>query len=171
MYTYKKLILLLWMMGSVFISANLSAQANAEEHIIAVTGEVANSLQLKSADLAAMKHVEVKAKDNDGKTHLYAGVPLVDILQQAGVTLGKNLRGENLAKFVLIKAADGYEVVFSLPEIDPEFTSRNIILADKADGKSLAAGTGPYRLIVPDDKKHARWVREVAAIQVHFAKE
>lgn len=81
---------------------------------------------------------------------------LSEILESAGVTLGKNLRGKNLTKYVFVNAADGYEVIFSLPEIDPEFTDNVILLAYQVDGKSLAANEGPFRLVVPKDKKHAR---------------
>jgi DMSO/TMAO reductase YedYZ molybdopterin-dependent catalytic subunit len=93
---------------------------------------------------------------------------LSEILDSAGVTLGKNLRGKNLTKYVFVKAADGYEVIFSLPEIDPEFTDDVILLAYQVDGKSLTANEGPFRLVVPKDKKHARWIRQISSIKVMY---
>ncbi|WP_234734149.1 molybdopterin-dependent oxidoreductase [Tellurirhabdus bombi] len=137
---------------------------------LAVTGEVAKPLTLAAEAIRGLPHSEITAKDRDGKEHRYKGVPLVDILRLAGVSLGGDLRGENLAKYVLVKASDGYEVLFALPEIDPDFTVRTILLADAADGAPLPQGVGPYRLIVPDEKKPARWIRQVAAIEVRFAK-
>ena len=104
-----------------------------------VGGEVLKPLKLSVKELAALKSSEVKAKDRDGKEHTFKGVMLWTILDSAGVTLGKDLRGENLAKYVLVKASDGYEVVFSLPEIDPEFSEKIILLAYEVDGKPLAA--------------------------------
>jgi len=45
------------------------------------------------------------------------GVPVEQILDLAGVTTGKQLKGENLTKYLLVKCADGYEVLFSLAEL------------------------------------------------------
>ena len=135
-----------------------------------VGGEVLRPLNLSVKDLAALKSSEVKAKDRDGKEHTFKGVMLWTILNSAGVTLGKDLRGENLAKYVLVKASDGYEAVFSLPEIDPEFSDKIILLAHEVDGKPLAATEGSFRLVVPQDKKHARWIRQLTSIQVLFSK-
>ncbi|MBD2704975.1 molybdopterin-dependent oxidoreductase [Spirosoma sp. BT702] len=137
---------------------------------LTISGEVSKPLTLQSADLKAMTHTDVTAKDRDGKDHTYSGVPLVDLLKQAGATLGSELRGENLTKYVVIKAIDGYEIVFALAEIDPEFATRTIILADTVDGGPLAQGVGPYRVVVPGEKKPARWIREVKSIDVRFAK-
>jgi DMSO/TMAO reductase YedYZ molybdopterin-dependent catalytic subunit len=70
-----------------------------------------------------------------------------------------------------VRAADGYEVIFALPEIDPEFTAQTILLAYEVDGKPLPKGEGPFRLVVPNDKKHARWIREITTITVTFSKQ
>ena len=137
---------------------------------ITISGEVTKPLTLQAADLKAMPHTDVLAKDRDGKEHKYAGIPLVELLRQAGATLGGELRGENLSKFLVVKAIDGYEVLFALPEIDPEFATRTIVLADAVDGAPLAQGVGPYRIVVPGEKKPARWIREVKSMEVRFAK-
>ena len=138
---------------------------------ISVSGEVVTPLDLKISDLTTYKQVGQKVKDRDNKEHEFKGVALIEILEKAGVTTGSKLRGENLAKYVLIKAADGYEVIYSLAEIDPEFTNQVIILATEKDGQPLPAGEGPFRIITPNDKKQARWIREVRSIKVAFAKE
>ena len=137
---------------------------------ISITGEVATPLDLKMEDLAGFKQVSHKVKDRDGKEHLFAGVSLIEILEKAGVTTGAQLRGENLTKYLLISAADGYEVLYSLAEIDPEFTDQVILLAITKDGQPLGNGEGPFRIITPNDKKPARWIREVRSIKVSFAK-
>ncbi len=94
-----------------------------------------------------------------------------DLLREAGVTLGPALRGEHLSKYVLVEAADGYRAVFALPELDPEFAREVVLVAYQVDGQALPAGEGPFRLVAPADKKHARWVRQVAAIKVLLPKE
>lgn len=137
---------------------------------LSITGEVTTPLDLKLTDLASFKQVSHKVKDCDGKEHEFAGVALIEILEKAGVTTGSKLRGENLAKYLLISAADGYEVLYSLAEIDPDFTDQVILLATSKDGQPLANGEGPFRIITPNDKKPARWIREVRSIKVAFAK-
>ena len=137
---------------------------------LSITGEVTTPLDLKLTDLASFKQVSHKVKDCDGKEHEFAGVALIEILEKAGVTTGSKLRGENLAKYLLISAADGYEVLYSLAEIDPDFTDQVILLATSKDGQPLANGEGPIRIITPNDKKPARWIREVRSIKVAFAK-
>ena len=146
----------------------VSKAQNADSFTI--TGEVTTPLTLKKEDLAGYKPVSHKVKDRDNKEHEFKGVALIEILEKAGVTTGGKLRGENLAKYILISAADGYEVVYSLPEIDPEFTDQVIILATEKDGQALPNGEGPFRMIVPSDKKQARWIREVRSIKIQFAK-
>jgi len=144
--------------------------AQAKEAIVKVTGEVTTPLDIKLSDLQQFKQVEVKRKDKDGNDHIYTGAILSDILQKAGATLGKDLHGENLAKYVLAEASDGYKVVFGLAELDKDFTDRLIILAIQIDGKPLTSVDGPFRIIVQDEKKPARCIRQVTAIKVQFAK-
>lgn len=134
--------------------------------VLTISGEVTKPLALQAAELKSMPHTDVTANDHDGKAHRYSGIPVAELLKQAGATLGGALRGKNLSKCVLVKANDGYQAVFALPELDPEFTTRTVLLVDSADGQPLPTGVGPYRIVVPDEKKMARWVREVTAIEV-----
>jgi DMSO/TMAO reductase YedYZ molybdopterin-dependent catalytic subunit len=147
----------------------LTAQPSSEPSLV-VEGDVQKPLKLGPSDLRNLKQTEVVAKDHGGQQRLYKGVSLFDILSAAGVTLGSELRGKNLLKYVAVKAADGYEVIFSLPEIDPEFTAQTILLAYEVDGQLLPKGEGPFRMVVPNDKKHARWIREITNIKVAFSK-
>jgi hypothetical protein len=76
------------------------------------------------------------------------------------------------ASSVLVEAADKYQVVFALPELDSLFTDRVILLADTCDGKPLPEKNGPLQIIVPDEKRHARWVRQVKSLTiVHAARK
>jgi hypothetical protein len=57
-------------------------------------------------------------------------------------------------------------VVLALPELDPEFTDRVVLLADKVDGHPLASKDGPFRIVIPGEKRMARWVRQVTLLKV-----
>jgi DMSO/TMAO reductase YedYZ molybdopterin-dependent catalytic subunit len=157
-------LVLILLFSPLFIFAQNAA-------VVSVSGEVLTPLELKKEDLVVFKPLSHKVKDRDGKEHEFKGVALIEVLEKAGVTTGAKLRGENLAKLVLIQAADGYEVVYSLPEIDPEFTSNVVLLVTEKDGAPLPAGEGPFRIIAPQDKKQARWIREVRSIKILFAKD
>ncbi|WP_288428088.1 molybdopterin-dependent oxidoreductase [uncultured Spirosoma sp.] len=137
---------------------------------LTVLGEVTKPLTLQPANFKGMLHTEITVADRDGKEHRYAGVPLITLLNQAGASTGAALKGKNLTKYVVVKAADGYEVVFALAELDPDFSTRTILLADSVDGAPLADGVGPYRVVVPGEKKPARWIRQVTSLEVKMAK-
>jgi DMSO/TMAO reductase YedYZ molybdopterin-dependent catalytic subunit len=137
---------------------------------VKITGEVTTPLDIKLADLQQYKQTDVIRKDRDGKDHTYSGVVLAELLQKAGATMGKDLKGENLTKYISVEASDGYQVVFALAELDKDFTDRTIILASVMDGKPLPAGDGPFRIIVQDEKKPARCIKQVTGIKVHFSK-
>ena len=139
--------------------------------VIRVSGEVTKPLQLQASDLAKMTRTTATLKDKDGKDHSYAGVPVTEILQMAGVTVGGQLRGPHLAKYLLVKCKDGYEVVFSLAELDHDFTDKVAILADSTEGKLLPPDRGPFRLIIPGEKKPARSSFQVMELIIRSAKE
>lgn len=155
---------------ALFVCA-IHVGASAQNATIKVEGEVLTPLNLTIDDLSKLPVTKVTARDREAKEREFTGVTLYEVLKKAGVTLGPQLKGENMAKFVLVKAADGYEVVYALAEIDPEFSSDLVVLAYQVDGGPLPKGEGPFRLVAPSDKKHARWIREINTIKVLFARE
>jgi hypothetical protein len=48
-------------------------------------------------------------------------------------------------------------------------TERVVLLADRRDGKTLSATEGPLRVVVPDEKRQGRWVRQVITLTVRRA--
>jgi hypothetical protein len=108
--------------------------------------------------------------DHDtNKKETYAGVPLVDLLAKLGVKHGKDLMGKELAQYVVATGSDGYVSVVALGEADPEFHPGTVLIADAMDGKPLDAKTGPFRLVVSEDKRPARSVRNLVSIEVRSA--
>lgn len=137
---------------------------------LSVEVENGKSLKLTPADLAKLPRKEIKAKDHDGKDTTYSGVELREILILADAKLGKDLRGPMLAGYLTVEAADGYKAVFGIAELDGLFTDKSVILADAQDAKPLSDHDGPWQIIVPDEKKHGRWVRQVTALKLRFVK-
>jgi hypothetical protein len=50
--------------------------------------------------------------------------------------------------------------------LDPAFTNRLVLIADRVDGKPLSARDGPLKIVVPGDKRADRWVRGVERLRV-----
>lgn len=163
-FEMKKLIPLFVMF---FCAVAVFAQNNS---LLKVTGEVNTPLNLKLEDLSSLPQISVILNDKEGKPHTYSGVLVSELLRRAGATLGKTLRGENLSKYLLVKCADGYEVLFSLAELDSDFTDRKVILADKLDGSPLPASKGPLRVVVEGEKKPARSSYQVVELIVGNAR-
>jgi hypothetical protein len=99
----------------------------------------------------------------------YEGVLLADLLTKYGAALGKELHGAALGNYIVATGADGYKAVFSLAEADPSFHPGDVLLADTMDGKALDARSAPFKLVVTEDKRPARGVRNLVAIEVKAA--
>lgn len=152
---------------ALFAAASLiSFVAHGQETALSVTGEVKEPLKLTMTELKAMPAGKVTAKDHDGTMATYEGIPLRAILTRAGVPQGEALRGEALQLIVLVKAADGYKVAFSLAELDPLFADKQVLLACRRNGVDLDSKTGPLRLVIPEEKRQARWVRQVTELEI-----
>lgn len=139
--------------------------AQEQASTLQVTGAVKHPLTISPGDLAKMPRASVKTSSNGMET-VYEGVWLHEVLKRAGVPQGEALRGKALASYVLAEAQDGYQVVFSLGELDPAFIDNEILLADTANGKSLFGAQGRFRLVAPKDKPGARSVRMLTKIEV-----
>lgn len=127
----------------------------AAETVLRVGGEGAPPLTLRDADLAHLPRTVVRVHEHAGTVATYAGALVRDILALAGVPQGEPLRGDRLALYVVVEAADGYRVVFALPELDAAVTDRVVLLADRRDEQPLPAAEGPLRLIIPTEQRHA----------------
>lgn len=116
--------------------------------------------------LAGLPRRTLTVTEESGTTATYSGVDLDAVLIAAGAPKGPAIGGAALASYVLIRASDGYRVTFSLPELDAAYTDRVTLLADQRDGAPLRANLGPFRIVVPGEKRHARWVDGVTEIDV-----
>ena len=136
---------------------------------LSVSGEVDKPLKLTAAEIARLPHRSVRTKGHDGNEAQFEGVPVIEVLKLAGVKFGEDLRGKNLALYLLVEASDGYRAVYALPELDPAYTDKLILLADKREGKSLDEKEGPLRIVIPDEKQQTRWVRQVVGLVIKRA--
>ncbi len=136
---------------------------------VRIDGPDGKSITLSAAELDAMTREKAEVADDKGRHAIYEGVPVIEILQRAGTPSGKDLHGKNLTLYLLVTASDGYHAIYALAELDPGFTARQVLLVDKRDGKDLSSIEGPFRILAPGDKRHARWVRNVTSLSVKSA--
>ena len=123
-------------------------------------------LTLSPAAFHAIPRITITVHNSHtNATEAYSGVPLSTLLAKVNAPLGKELRGEAMTSYVLATGSDGYSVVLSLAEVDPDFHEGQVLVADTRDGKPLG-NYGPFQLIVPDDKRPARWVHNLNSISL-----
>lgn len=117
--------------------------------------------------LAALPHTTVTVYNAHSKvSQTYSGVPVNDLLTPLGVPA--NPRGRDLERYLVAEGSDGYKVVYSISEVNPDVHDAMVIVADTLEGKPIA-GTGPLQLIATRERRPARWVRNLVAIRVQDA--
>jgi hypothetical protein len=151
------------LLGCLFLTA---AGLRAAEPRLTIT-YAGKTTAFLGPELAMLPHQDITAFDfHEKKDHLYSGVPVRDLLAKAGVEFGEKLRGKNLRLAVIVHTRDHYDIVFALAEFDDAFNPRTILLVDRQDGQTLPDALGPVRLLVPGDKRPARWARMVTSLEV-----
>lgn len=144
------------------------AAAAAQEALTIRNGE--RVVAITRAELAGLPAAALTPDDKDGGR--YEGVAVMDLLARAGVTFGQTMRGPRLATYLVAAGGDGYRVVIALPEIDPDFTRHpGALVAWRRNGEPLPAREGPLQLILPADRRHARWVRNLVSLTLFTAPE
>jgi len=148
---------------------------------VEVQPEVSNSLTIRSdqyhvsatlslAELKAMPHITLTVHNaHTNAEETYSGVRAADILAKMGAPLGSELHGEALANYIVAAGSDGYRVVLAIGEVDPSFHPGEVLVADAMDGKPLDAHSGPLKLVVSEDKRPARSVRNLTTIEIKAA--
>ena len=149
------------------IFSGICSSSKAQSESITFINESGKS---SSADPMKLKSITIKAIGHDHKTHEFSGPLLSDFLSNAGVILGEPAKKQTVSSYIIIRAKDNYKCLIALAELDPLFSSSDIIIASKMDGKALSEKNGPYQIIVPNDKKHGRWIRQVKSIEIHTVK-
>jgi hypothetical protein len=145
-----------------FLAYSLTVQCQQ----ITVQTDGGKQVLLTRVDIEGLPHVEVTASEHSSVPVTFEGVALKGVLEKAGVTFGESMRGKRLSNCLLIEAGDGYRAVIALPELDPAFTDKQVLLVFLRDGKPLNEKEGPYRIVIPDEKRMARWVRQVTVLKI-----
>lgn len=136
---------------------------------VAITGAVLTPLTLTVEDLQTYPAESVDVTYTSGgeaEDHSFTGTPLLGLIEAAGLDVPEDARNPLLAHYLVVTATDGYQVVLSGGELDPNFGDEQVLLAWEQDGEALTAEDAPARLVVPGDTRGGRYVSGVISIEV-----
>ncbi|HKI26707.1 MAG TPA: molybdopterin-dependent oxidoreductase [Candidatus Sulfotelmatobacter sp.] len=155
-------------LAAICLAAQQPATAPADSLLVVAPHH--DPWRLASPDLKTMPHITVTIHNSHTNAdETYSGVRLADLLGKMGALLGDRLRGEALADYIVATGSDGYKAVLALAEIDPSFHPGEVLVADAMGGKPLDAHSGPFKLVVTEDKRAARSVRNLVSIELRSA--
>ena len=138
---------------------------------VMVVGQTNAPVRLGIEELSGRPAMQVStAFLTDRGTHSasFEGPLLWTVLQKAGA-INPDMHREEVSQTVVITGRDGYRAVLAVGEIAPEFEGKQVILAERMDGKPLDADH--LRVVVPLDKRGGRSVRDVMRIEVLLPSE
>lgn len=165
MTRFSKMSSLVLILGLTLLAGSVFA-VDEERIVLSVGGEVDHPGQWTMPELQALSADAVVVTDEHEKTAEYRCVTFQQLLERAGAVNGKAIKGERLTDYLVVTAADNYRVLFALPEIDALFANRKVFLCHTKNGHPLPDAEGPLRVLVPDEQRHARWVRHVTEIAI-----
>ena len=120
--------------------------------------------QAKRFDLSALQALPTLTSSVGGIS--YTGVSFWSLLTATvGIPLDPTVKNDLLGKYVVATGSDGYQAVFSLGELSPDFGNQPDLIAYAADGAGLGSN-GFARIIVPNDVKKGRWVSNLVSLEV-----
>jgi hypothetical protein len=141
--------------------------ATSKADLVLLTDPYHHPAGLSLTELKALPHTTVAVHNpHTNADETYSGVRVADLLTPLGAPLGKELHGIALTTYLVATGADGYQAVFSLAEIDPSFHPGEVLVADAMNGKLLDEHSGPLKLVVTEDKRPARSVRNLTTIEL-----
>lgn len=145
-----------------------SPPAPATEEALLTLASEGKTVTVTASEVAKLPRTTLQIENKDKGNVKFEGVSLVELVRLAGgAPLGENFRHhEPPTWYVIVEAKDGYRVLFALSELDSAFTDKVVLLADRKDGQALSAEEGPFRIVVPGEKRRARWARQVTGLRV-----
>ena len=132
---------------------------------VVVRGIGGTSVTLSVSDLSKLPQQTVKVMDHETPV-TFEGVLLTDVLAKVSLPLGEKFHSTGASYFLMVEARDGYRAVFAWAELDPTFMDKAVYVVTKRNGKPLTDKDGPFQLVVPGEKRGARWVRQLKLLRV-----
>lgn len=124
------------------------------------------SAGLTLAQLRALPLQEMSIVERDGGSATYQGAWLGDVLDLGCDSTAKLDKHGVLRAAVKVIGSDGFVAVVALAEAVPDYRERPVMLAWSREGKPLSDRHGPLQLVLADDRRPGRNVRQVSRLEV-----
>lgn len=166
--------LVLFLLSGIVLSAQqpgpTERMGHAEPSVpstqLTIRGLNGASITLTPEALAGLPHKTVSVYNAHSKANeTYSGVALTDLLKKVGTPDGENVKGKVFLTGVVAEGTDHYEVLYALAEVDPSIHTGDVIVADSVNGHPLDKD-GAFKLVSTEEKRPARWVRNLTQIEV-----
>jgi DMSO/TMAO reductase YedYZ molybdopterin-dependent catalytic subunit len=148
--------------AAIVAAALLAGSAAAQSPSLALDGKVKQPQHFTVDDLKKLpvQHTDVTYQTDRGPvTANFTGVLLWSLIGAAG-GLDDSEKNAAVRHAIRVTAKDGYVMVTSTGEIEPELGGKPALVAYERDGKLL----DDFRIVMPGDKHGARNVRDVVTI-------
>jgi hypothetical protein len=141
-------------------------QASEPSTQLTVHGLDGKTVSLTPEQIAALAHKTVSVFNSHTKANEnYSGVALADLLAKVGVPSGEEVKGKLFMTAVIAEGTDKYSVLYALAEVDPSIHTGDVIVADSVDGQKLGKD-GVFKMVSTEERRPARWVRNLTEISV-----
>jgi hypothetical protein len=140
----------IWAVAGAALLGTALAAALPAPPTLTIPGKADRKLAPES--LLGPEQRDVRLEDTQGNVTVYHGMPLLEVLEKAGLDV-RTMAGErqSAAEVVLAKARDGYTVAFSVGELRANRANPRIFLVSETAMDPLPENEGPVRLIVLGD--------------------
>jgi hypothetical protein len=136
------------------------SQGGGKSSSFTVSGEVAQNAIFNSSSLAALPQNTLTVGGD-----VYTGVYLWDLINSLGIITDPSVKNDILSLYVLATGVDGYEVAFSMGELNPLFGNMPDLVALTLNGQPIDQN-GFARIIAPNDVRRGRWVSNLVSLEV-----
>ena len=153
-------------MALVAAIATAPIRATEPQTVITVVAPSGAPVNLSLEELTQLPTTRVQTNfltENGPHPASFEGPLLWTVLQGAGVIDPARHR-EQVSQSIMIVGRDGYHALLAVGEIAPEFEAKQVILAERMDDEPL--DPSHFRVVVPQDKRGGRSVRDVTRIVV-----
>lgn len=132
---------------------------------VLITGHISREWVIRTRDLDAHAREPISVRyvtRHSREVHQVQGVPLHHILARVTLCRDAARKMDHLNFVVIAHAEDGYQVVLSWAEVDPEFGACAALLATRYNGQTLTLPT----LVLPRDGRASRFLRRLSRVQL-----
>ncbi len=139
----------------------LAAPALAD---VTIDGLVMHPHRWAVSDLKAQPGVVIELAYQTGhgeEKGRFTGVPLWRLLSEVGLADDKG-KNPAIRHYIVASGADGYSAILSYGELDPDLEGKSVLVVYERDG----IPTPDLQLVVPGDKKGARYVHDLVRVEV-----